>query len=443
MFNIASSIEKGGGEIMKRIWIITLFAVLMIVMAFTSAHAETMKDAISNLVTDHNRIQAAQARLDAANQRARVSLGKWFPQADVRSYYGKERKENADNTFTNMSAQELDVQITQLLWDFGETNADLREAKLLREQAKALLEATRQEIILEGVVAYLNLKRAENVLEYAKQSEDNIKRQAEMEDTRVRKGQGYSTDVLQAKTQLLGTQARRIRSEGELARARTRVETVFNRPWYDISALEMLVTPFGLLPTTLEEAEKAALEGNWRLKASDLNVQMTMERVVGNKAREFFPKINAVVEGRYMDDVNGIIDYRDEKIAKVELTFPFNLGFTSVNSVKATRKDHEAAVEQDRDNRDLIVEDANNAWDNLNTARGNAELLRDQADIVSEFLELARKEQQMGRRSLLDVLSGETSLINAQSDAAAAEADIAISAFTLLQIIGELDIDVF
>ncbi|NQU56258.1 MAG: outer membrane efflux protein, partial [Rhodospirillales bacterium] len=41
--------------------------------------------------------------------------------------------------------------------------------------------------------------------------------------------------------------------------------------------------------------------------------------------------------------------------------------------------------------------------------------------------------------SLLDVLSGETALINSSSDAASAEIDIAIAVFTLLDAMGELD----
>jgi adhesin transport system outer membrane protein len=39
-----------------------------------------------------------------------------------------------------------------------------------------------------------------------------------------------------------------------------------------------------------------------------------------------------------------------------------------------------------------------------------------------------RKERRFGRRSLIDVLAGETALINASSDAASAENSIATSA---------------
>ncbi|MFC1840028.1 TolC family protein [Thermodesulfobacteriota bacterium] len=427
---------------MKRIWAIALFAGCITMVTFTSAYAETLNEAVTTLIQEHNRVQAARADLAAANERIRVSMKKWFPQANLTAWAGRENRESANALKTRLTAKELDVQISQLLWDFGESGSEIDEARLRHEASQAQLESAMQEVILEGVTAYLGLKRAEEVLKYAKQSEANIKRQTEMENTRVEKGLGYSTDVLQAKTQLLGAQARKARAEGAVTRAKNRVVAVFNRPANDISDLDMGAVPFGLLPATLDEARQTALESNPSLRDSLINVQITRERIRGERGKGYYPTLNAVLEYKSKEDVESIIGNRDEKVAKVELTFPFNLGFTSVNAVKAAQQDNVAASEKYEYNMDLITEDAFNAWSNLETARQNAGLLRDQADIVAEFLESARKEQQMGRRSLLDVLSGETALINAQSDAAAAEADIAISVFTLLKAMGKLDIGV-
>ncbi len=47
----------------------------------------------------------------------------------------------------------------------------------------------------------------------------------------------------------------------------------------------------------------------------------------------------------------------------------------------------------------------------------------------------------MGRRSLIDVLAGETALIYASSDAASAEVDVSIAVFTLLNVTGRLEED--
>jgi len=68
---------------------------------------------------------------------------------------------------------------------------------------------------------------------------------------------------------------------------------------------------------------------------------------------------------------------------------------------------------------------------------------KNQADIAAAFLELAREERKLGNRSLIDVLTGETELINAQSDAESAESDVIIAAYKLLNIVGELTPGVF
>ena len=115
------------------------------------------------------------------------------------------------------------------------------------------------------------------------------------------------------------------------------------------------------------------------------------------------------------------------------------MGFTAINTLKASQQTHIATVNRFGDTRDLVEEQARNAWDNLETAQSNAQHLHNQADIAAEFLELARRERQLGNRSLIDVLAGETALINASSDAASADTDVAIAVFTILNVMGKLD----
>ena len=75
------------------------------------------------------------------------------------------------------------------------------------------------------------------------------------------------------------------------------------------------------------------------------------------------------------------------------------------------------------------------------TAQKNAQFLSNQARISKEFLELARTERKAGNRTLLDVLGGETALINAQSDAIAARIEVLINSYTLLSLLGQLSMD--
>ncbi len=67
-----------------------------------------------------------------------------------------------------------------------------------------MLESTRQGLILEASQAYINLLTSIQSLGFAKQSADNIRKQTGMEQSRVERGSGFSSDVLQVKAQLPG-----------------------------------------------------------------------------------------------------------------------------------------------------------------------------------------------------------------------------------------------
>ena len=89
----------------------------------------------------------------------------------------------------------------------------------------------------------------------------------------------------------------------------------------------------------------------------------------------------------------------------------------------------------------MIKQMLRTTWDALKTAQQNAQFLTNQARISGEFLELARQERQAGNRTLLDVLGGETAMINAQADAIAAKIEVLISSYTLLSLMGGLTLD--
>jgi adhesin transport system outer membrane protein len=132
---------------------------------------------------------------------------------------------------------------------------------------------------------------------------------------------------------------------------------------------------------------------------------------------------------------------KDETIAKVELSMDFDLGMSAFGRIDAARANYAA-----RTNKTISLEKATrrqvlDSWQQLQTAKRRAHTLGEQSKISAAFLELARKERELGNRSLLEVLAGETDLINAQSDSVAAKADILIGTLNLLDILGQLSLE--
>ncbi len=408
------------------------------------ASAGSLYEELSELVLSHKRIRAAQMDMGAAREQIEVSRGNWYPDLDVTAHIGPERQNKGQGVAdTDMVSRQIDVKVTQLLSDFGGSRAGINRSRLTSAQSRQTLKATEQALLLEGVSAHLQLINAAQIVKFARGSVANIKRQTELEDARVMRGSGFSTDVLQAKTQLAGAQARLVQAEGDLAVARNRYKTVFGKPAGDAEGLVKPRLPVDSLPQEVDEAVRTAFEKNPELAAAHLAAEIARQDVKSARADGFFPTLNAVAQHKYKLDVDGTVGSQAEQILKVELNYNFDLGFTAVNTLRASRLTHSATASRFGDSRDLIEEQVRNAWQDLETAKANAEHLLNQANIAGEFLELARKERQLGRRSLIDVLAGETALINASSDAASAETDVSIAAFTLLASMGILDIEIF
>ncbi|MCD6075364.1 MAG: bepC 3, partial [Rhodospirillales bacterium] len=387
----------------------------------------------------HNLIKAAESDLAAAGERASAAYGGWYPSLNVRSYVGQENINKPSGTKdTSLVTREADFSVTQLLWDFGKTNSTVRSGELKREAARYGLSQATQELLLRAATSYLNVMRYSEMQSYALQSEDNIKKQSEIEDALVRRGAGLSTDVLNSKQQLAGAQARRVLVTGSLLEARNAYRAVFQRDVINIQNMKKPPVPLESMPGSAEDAVFVALRENPALKKAATNAADKRETAVRARSEGFTPTLNLVGERKFKHDVQGTVGRQEETLGKVEMSFPFNLGLTAVNTLKAANEEANADERRVGEEKDKVEQEARDAWTKFETMRMRLEYLTNQTEIAAEYLELARRERQAGTRTLNDILRAETDLINANSDAVSAEADFMIAVFSVLKSMGRL-----
>ncbi len=408
----------------------------------TPAGADSLSELLPRILESHNLVKAAEADLERAEVDVDVTRGSWFPTVSVLGTVGHEKQKKPEGTNdTDFVSREFDLTIKQLLWDFGSVNSQIRSKKLSVEAAENSLELQRQNLMLDAISAYLNVRRAHQVLMFARESENNIIKQTELEDALVRRGAGLSTDVLQAKTQLAGAQARRVLAEGQLAAARNQYRAIFETDVPDLNALKKPKLPLELIPKSVVDAVQISLRKNPAIKVVATNAAIAREALNTARAQGLFPTFNAIGESKTKKDVGGTSGLQRELFAKVQMSFDFNLGLSAINTLTVTELSAIAENKRLGEARDQTERQVRDSWDTLMTNKQNYDFRRNQAYIAAEFLELARKERQLGNRSLLDVLAGETNLNNANSDTASAETDFAIGVFTLLRDLGRLQLE--
>ncbi|MEO5337088.1 MAG: TolC family protein [Magnetospirillum sp. WYHS-4] len=416
-----------GASLVAAVWLVA-----------TPVLADSLQEFLGAAQARDPKLEALRHDRVGAQEKAKEAWSDWYPEASVNAWGGRQKQNQPAGTQTNTVAREHSLTVTQLLYDFGKTGAAIDTAALQEVRADLAVIDGEQALFLEAVTAYANLIRAHETLQFARQAEANVRSQTGLEEARVQSGGGYTTDVLQAKSQLAGARARQVRAEGQYEQALNRFRSVFGELPKDIAKLVKPKLEMNVLPKTVDEALALTLDRSPSLRLAKVTADISREQVRAATAKGFLPVIEAVGEHKKQTHVDGTMGDKETDTVKVQLKLPFNLGLTALNSIRAAESGVSASESRVRQALEQAEEQVRNAWQSLQTALANWRYLQDQATLANAFLELARKERELGSRSLLDVLNGETTAINALSDASSAEADVTIAAVTLLYRMGTL-----
>lgn len=406
--------------------------------------APYLRNILQDLLSTHDRIKAAEARVESAEHLVSQSWSGWAPSFDVSVEGGREEIDKPGGGSTKGRNEER-IQATQMLYDFGGVNSNIDSSKALLNEYKAVLEQTRQQLLIQGVEAYLNLIRARETLKYAVQSEESMKRLSGMEETLVKRGAGLSYKELQIKAQLAGATSYRVTVERALQTARNRFKAVYGFP-VTVEEIETMVPvsmPATYMPASLDDAITQAQAQNPML----LQLKFTQERLnhdVGVQEATLFPKFEFVLEGKRREQDQGADGVRTENKATFQVSYSGFSGLYEYQGMQAAKANVREVRKATLDVRREVEERVRNAWLELMTLRKNAELYRTQANITAEFLELIKKKRATGEQvELLDILVGERDYSTATSASVTADIDNITYAYKLLYEMGMMNIDVF
>jgi outer membrane protein TolC len=416
--------------------------IILLHSPLAQANVQRLEPLLVELLKTHRKIKGAMVDLDAEKDRLKMEKGNYFPVLDVTVNKGFENIDGEGiSSDTNYNFHELDLTLTQTIWDFGATNSDVRRAEQELSGKGLLLEQQRQEALIEGITAFLKLKRAFIVLDFAKKSEFNTRRRTGLEEVLLEEGAGLTADVIKAKKQLATAQTKWFKAELKMVTQTNNFKKVFETTPIDVDTFEEVdFSVLSHIPLTLHEVVERTIKNNADIKLAMVDIDNAHEDVVALRSRSFFPTIEGVLEQKWKNNVGGTAGAKTELLGMVELNIPFSLGMTEYNEYRASIKDKDSTTIDMEVLRDETVEEVRNGWQKLITATLTWKTLKRQAELAAASLELVYKERELGTRSQIDVLTSETTLLNAQSKARSKRIDILIHAFSLLNLMGDVNI---
>jgi adhesin transport system outer membrane protein len=371
--------------------------------------------------------------------------GLWYPRVNAQADGGKEDINKQDTTQSTSKYRNVQtLSANQLIYDFGGASGSITQAEGTSKEAATKLEQVRQEIMIQGITAFLGVIRSREMLRYAVRSEENIKTLSGMQEALVERGVGLSYEELQIKAQLAGAQAHKVNAERALINSRNAYRSSFgvDLTQEQIDALILPALPQKTMPQAMDSALENALSANPFLVELQYSLQSRQGDLTARQST-MFPKLEAVADVARKENDQGELGIRTEGRAGLQVTYNLFSGFRDAENISASRSEITSVRKTILDRRRSIEEKVRNAWNDLVTLRKNIDLYSNQANITWFFLELVKKKKALGGEvNLLDILVGERDYISATSSKVTAEIDHITVAYQLLYQMGQISTDV-
>ena len=427
---------------LKRVVTIGIFALVNL----PSVEALTVKESIIEVMNTNPVVQERLKNYRATREDLNVAESEYLPSVDFRASLGYTKAGmlksgnaswNHAVTDENYGNYESSLVLTQNLFDgFGTTyKVSYQQSRILAAAYNYIEKAN--DIAYKMTNAYLNVLREYELLQTARENvqinEEIFKKVKDLYDS------GLTTD----------SEVKKIESALSLARSNLTVqknntrdkEYNFRRILGRMPQVAEMVKPDlnVSMPSSAERAAEYAINHNPSLLVSRYNIKGA-QSLWKQHQKEFYPKIDLEVTQNFNDveKINSFDQPDDRFKARIVLSYNLYRGGADKATVQKDISKINQEVETKRDLKRQVIEALDLSWNAYTMIELQLKDLRDYKRFAEKTLELYKEEYDLGRRSLLDLLTAQNDVINSRAQIIKAEYDYLLAKYRILDAMGLL-----
>lgn len=411
-------------------------ASLCALLAAGPAGAETLQEAIASAFQTNPALQIERYRTDIARENLGLARSAGMPQVNLSGSAGYEYVDT--NSLLNFGTGDrplasAQLQAAQPIYTGGRISAGIRQAEAGINAADRSYDAATQDLILDVVTAYVDVRRDREAVAIRKNNVDVTGEQVRAAEDRFEVGVVTLTDVAQAKARLEGARAALAGAEAALVGSEAFYQFLTGLQPGELAP----PPPVPPLPASLEAATEEGIANNPSIEAARQQLRAAGAGVDAAKA-EGRPQISIVgtagVQETWGDDSR-----RDTNVSAVaQGRIPLFTGGAVKAQVNAAKLQREQARRQVDALETQVRAQVAQAWFGYSAALRAIEASQRQVEAAEIAYEGAKEELAVGVRTTLDVLDQEQQLFEARLALVAAERDAYVAAHQLLRATGNL-----
>ncbi len=405
-------------------------------MTVGGAQAQTLPDALARAYVENPSLNAARAALRVTNEVVPQALSGYRPRVTGSADIGWQRSDGVYagvNSGANSSPRGYGVQVDQTLWNGNRTGSAVSMAESQVLAARESLRATEQDILLQAVVAYMDVVRDESILKLRRGFTNLLSEQLKATRDRFSVGEVTRTDVAQAEARRSLANANISAAQAQLNASKAHYRRIIGADAGKLSSKIMLEK---LVPKTQDIAIKAGLSDHPQVRGASYGVDVA-QFAIKMAESALYPSVSMTGAAGRRNETQG---YSRIDTASVvgRVIVPLYEAGESTSKVRQSKEQlgqRRIEVDAVRDQiRALIV--AN--WGNLEAAKAQIVASNEQARANAIALQGVREEAKVGQRTTLDVLNAQQDMLDSQVFVVRTSRDRVVAAYALLGAMGRL-----
>jgi outer membrane protein len=411
-------------------------------LAFPPAvSAQTLEQALAQAYVNNPTLNAQRAATRVVDERVPQALSGFRPQVSAGATAGVE------NTRTRLPGgiasngtfypRNYGATVTQELFSGFRSVNQTRAAEAQVLGARETLRNTEQNVLLDAVIAYMDVLRSEAVVELQRQNLEALREQLRATRDRFDVGELTRTDVAQA-------EARVAQAESQLSAAQAQLKAARAAYRRDIGVEPRKLAPARpvehLVPRVLDAAIAASEQQHPAIAAARHGVDAAQLQV---KVAEgaLLPIVS--VEGSVSKSFDPSLSVESVTDAAVigRLSVPLYQGGAEYSRIRESKETlGQRRLESDV-TRDQVRAAVIQSFSLLAASRFQVEAAQAQVNAAQIALNGVREEFRVGQRTTLDVLNAQAELVNARVSLVTAQRDRVVNSYSLLAAVGRLNAD--
>ncbi len=414
--------------------------VLSSVLLGSHVSAMTIDESILSAMDSNPVVKERLSNFKQTQQDLNIANSEWLPKLDLVSTAGVAEAGNIKDYVDDVNYKYYtnSLKLTQNLFNGFSTTHKIKyqEARVLAAAYHYLENAN--DIAFQTVGAYIDLIRSYKLLQIAQDSlEINQKIYEDVQEL-YDAGLTTSSEVAKIQSSLSLARSNVMVQKNNTKDKHFRVKRLLGK---DVALSDMKLPKLNIpMPESRQRATMMAIKSNPSILVSNYNIKGAQALYHEAKSK-FYPIINFELEQILNDSHqrdNGFETVDDRSRAYLSFTWNLYNGGADSATLQKQRSNIHKEVEIQRDLKRQTIEGLELSWSAYSMIKDQLNHLYNYKNYSEQTLENYIEEYELGRRTLLDLLSAQNDLANAKTEITNAEFDRLYAQYRILDAMGML-----